>query len=149
MLFRSVDAVVHLGDVGTVEVIDALVEQLDDTGKVEPPVHVVFGNCDWDAASLSRYAHSLGITVDHPVGRLQLDGRTVVFQHGHESGAMDQALAEGVDYLCHGHTHRTRDDRHGPTRIINPGALFRAADYTVAILDVAEDRLEFLQVPEA
>lgn len=148
LLDRGVDVIVHLGDVGSVEVIDALVEQLDAAGRVDPPVHAVFGNCDWDADALGRYAASLGVSVDHPVGRLQVDGRSVVFQHGHQSAAMEQALAEQVDYLCHGHTHRTRDEKVGPTRVINPGALFRAADYTVAILDTAADRVAFFQVPE-
>jgi hypothetical protein len=60
---------------------------------------------------------------------------------------MRSALAQGVDYLCHGHTHVVRDERIGQTRVINPGALFRAARYTVALLDMAADRLEIVQVP--
>jgi hypothetical protein len=108
----------------------------------------VFGNTDWDAASLARYAESLGVEVDHPVGRIEADGKTVVFQHGHQEAAMTQALAEGVDYLCHGHSHRQRDEMVGPTHVVNPGALFRAAEYTVAVLDTATDRVEFHRVPE-
>jgi len=148
LIGRGVDHIIHLGDVGSVEVIDAMVEQVDDAGNLTPPVHLVFGNCDWDAESLARYARSLGIDVEHPVGRLEIDGRVIIYQHGHMAGAMDQALAEQVDYLCHGHSHRQRDERSGSTRVVNPGALFRAADYTVAILDVAADRLEFLDVGE-
>ena len=48
LLERQVHRIVHLGDIGTVEVIDALVENLDEAGRVKPPVHVVFGNTDWD-----------------------------------------------------------------------------------------------------
>jgi len=148
LLDQQVDAIVHLGDVGSVEVIDAMVVRLNDAGDLNPPVHVVFGNTDWDAASLARYADSLGVAVDHPVGRLEAEGKTVLFQHGHQDAAMTQALAEGVDYLCHGHSHRRRDERVGPTRVINPGALFRAAEYTVAVLDIAADRVEFHHVPD-
>ena len=148
LLDKQVDLLLHLGDVGTVDVIDALIEQIDEAGALEPKVHAVFGNCDWDADSMARYADSLGVSVDHPVGRLTIDGKTLVFQHGHQEAAMDQALAEGVDYLCHGHTHRQRDEKVGPTRVINPGALFRAAEYTVAVLDVAKDDLAFYAVPE-
>jgi putative phosphoesterase len=143
LLAEGVDRVLHLGDVGSVEVIDALVEQVDAAGELRPPVHVVFGNCDWDAEALGRYAESLGIAVDHPVGRLEADGATVVYQHGHQESAMEQALAEGVAYLCHGHTHRPRDERAGATRLVNPGALFRAAKYTVAVLDTARGTVEF------
>jgi uncharacterized protein len=149
LMDRGADVIYHLGDVGTVDVIDALVEQADAAGKLEPPVHVVFGNCDWDAPALSRYARSLGIAVDHPVGRMEIDGHTVIFQHGHQQAAMQQALAEGVDFLCHGHTHRPSDQHVGHTRVINPGALFRAADYTVALLDVTTNQVEFLEVPES
>ena len=53
---------------------------------------------------------------------------------------------EGVAYLCHGHTHATRDERLGPTRVINPGALFRARRHTVAVLDLARDEVSFLAV---
>lgn len=148
LLEQGVDLIVHLGDIGSVEVIDAMVERLDADGKLDPPIHAVLGNCDWDADGLTRYGKSLGVSMDHPVGRLELDDRTVVFQHGHQDAAMEQALAEGADYLCHGHTHRPRDERVDGCRVINPGALFRAAEYTVAVLDVATDELTFHQVPE-
>ena len=39
--------------------------------------------------------------------------------------------------------HLRRDERVGRTRIINPGALHRAKQYTVATLDLSCDKLEF------
>jgi len=148
LLSEGVDLIVHLGDIGRVDVIDALVERIDERGELDPPVHAVLGNCDWDEEGLTRYGRSLGIAMDHPVGRLDVEERTVVFQHGHQDAAMEQALAGGADYLCHGHTHRPRDERVDRCRVINPGALFRAAEYTVAVLDVARDALTFHNVPE-
>lgn len=148
---QDADLLLHLGDVGTVEVIDALCAPgKDGTGQLE--AHVVFGNTDWDTHTLQRYAQDLGITVDHPLGRLDLgDGGEVVFCHGHEQDCMDAALREqphAPRYLCHGHTHRAADTRVGPTRIINPGALFRASTYTVALLDTETDTLTFHEVPD-
>lgn len=147
LLSHDVDLLVHLGDVGTVEVIDALAVDAPDH---DPPrtieAHLVFGNTDWDSAALARYARELGVQVDDPVGRLPVEGGTLVFCHGHEPDVLNQALAEQVRYLCHGHTHRTLDQRQGPTRVINPGALFRASQYTVAVLDTAEDKLTFFPV---
>jgi putative phosphoesterase len=148
LLDEGADLLLHLGDIGNVDVIDAMVDRIDRNGSLRPPVHVVFGNVDWDTAGLARYARSLGIEVDDPVGRLTLDGKSVSYQHGHVPAAMAQALAEGVDYLFHGHTHKTRDEQIGPTRVINPGALFRAADYTVALLDTATGEVRFLPVPD-
>lgn len=146
LIEQGVDMLIHLGDIVSLEVIDALIEAVDERGNPRPPVHIVFGNVDWDADALARYAKQLGISVDDPMGWLELDGRTVAFQHGHHEAAMEQALARGVDYLCHGHTHCMRDQREGRTRLINPGALFRAADYTVAVLDTTADRVDFLRI---
>lgn len=160
LIEHGAQILIHLGDVGSVEVIDALLEPAagveaaggsggSDGGEVNPmQVYMVFGNTDWDADSLGRYAKSLGLHVSHPVGRLQCDGKTIVFQHGHQDAAMEAALASGVDYLIHGHTHRMRDQRIGQTRVINPGALFRAAEYTVAMLNTQNDQLTFYTLPE-
>ena len=60
---------------------------------------------------------------------------------------MDVALADGVDWLLHGHTHQVRDERIGRTRIINPGALQRARRYTVGLLDTESDSLDVLEIP--
>jgi predicted phosphodiesterase len=49
--------------------------------------------------------------------------------------------------VLHGHTHEIRDERVGLTRVINPGALHRAARYTAAVLEPASDRLEIIVVP--
>ena len=50
------------------------------------------------------------------------------------------------DYLLFGHTHIRLNERDGATRQINPGALHRAAEWTVAVLDVVQDQLRFLKV---
>ncbi len=143
LLQQGAEVLVHLGDVGTVEVIDALCVDHPKTGE-QIEAHLVFGNTDWDIDSLAEYAHDLDVVVDHPVGRLLLDdGGKLVFCHGHEAAPMQQALADGVRYLCHGHTHAQADDRRGSTRVLNPGALFRASVYSVAVLDTATDRVVF------
>ena len=86
--------------------------------------------------------------MDHPAGRVALESGELAYCHGHESPPMEQALADGVRYLCHGHTHRTIDTHRGDTRIINPGALFRAKSYTAALLDTKNDRLTILSMGE-
>lgn len=146
LVARGAQVLIHLGDVGSDAVIDAMVDAVDGHGLPLPPVYVVFGNCDDDAAALGRYAESLGVRASW-VGRLNAGGKTVAFLHGHQGGAaVNPLLEEGVDYLCHGHTHRATDERVGRTRVINPGALFRAAKHTVALLDTSSDRLEFFTV---
>lgn len=145
LLSHDIDLLLHLGDVGTVEVIDALMAMRPD-GNGQLAVRLVFGNTDWDRLSLESYARELGIEVDHPVGRLSVSNGQgdvqLVYAHGDDPQPLDQAVEQGVKYVCHGHTHRFRDEKSGITRIINPGALFRANEYTVAILDTQKDELE-------
>lgn len=147
---HDVDVLIHLGDVGSPLVLDALLCGLDEkSGECRPEVRVVFGNTDYDADALADYATQLGFTVDHPVGRLEIEGKTIVFLHGDCSRSVNAAIDEPVDYLFHGHTHVRRDEYIGPTRVINPGALHRAREYTVAILDVSGDSVTFLTVPRS
>ncbi|NNF43941.1 MAG: YfcE family phosphodiesterase [Phycisphaerales bacterium] len=132
------DMLIHLGDIETDAVIDELVGM---------PAHIVFGNCDFDADALGRYARNVGVTVDDPVGDLEIDGRRVVFTHGHRPRVLEKALAEGAEYILHGHSHHPRDERIGASRVINPGALFRAVRYTACVLEPATDAVELLEIP--
>lgn len=135
---RGVDLLIHLGDVETDAVIDELAGH---------SVRLVFGNCDWDLDGLTRYARNLEVIVDHPMGRLEIEGKHIAFTHGHLGQLMEQALDDGVDYLLHGHTHELSDNKVGRTRIINPGALFRASRYTCAILDPTANALTIIEIP--
>jgi len=132
---RGAEMLLHMGDIETEDVLDALAG-LD--------ARIVFGNND-DERSLGRYATSLGLRVLHPLGRLEADGRTIAFTHGHIGTAVRDGSS--ADYFIHGHTHRQRDERRGATRFINPGALHRASPFSVALLDPSSDSLEFVVVP--
>lgn len=137
LLDQGAEILLHLGDFETEAIIDELVGH---------PARIVFGNCDWDLKGLSSYARHVGVTVDHPLGIIEADEKRIAFTHGHLRDSMEKAIHEEVDYLLHGHTHELRDERFGPTRIINPGALFRARRYTVAILDPTQDVLEIHEI---
>ena len=134
----AADLLIHLGDFETMAVIDELVGQ---------QARLVFGNCDLDTDALRHHAECMSIAVDHPLGWLSIGSDvTVAFTHGHLPHVMQQALSERVDWLLHGHTHETRDEQVGPTRIVNPGALFRAARYTVALIEPVSGTVEFIEV---
>ncbi len=134
---RGAELVLHLGDIETEAVIDEL---------AAANARIVFGNCDWDTDRLRRYAEGAGVTVDHPMGMLEVAGKRIAWTHGHLDHLMAEALDAGVDYLFHGHSHELRDERIGSTRVINPGALFRARRYTAALLDPASDTLSIVEV---
>lgn len=141
LMAQGVQVLLHLGDVCSMTVLDALAGL---EGQCD--VRVVFGNCDHDWRGLAEYARFLGIKVDHPVGRIRVGKDLIVFAHGDDVAHVRSALRDGVRYFCHGHTHEARDLRENATRIINPGALHRSASYTVALLEPATDRLVWIPV---
>ncbi|TVQ31878.1 MAG: YfcE family phosphodiesterase [Phycisphaeraceae bacterium] len=146
LLEHGAETLLHLGDVCAESVLDELAGlRAPDGTPVE--CRVVFGNMDHDELSMSRYAETVGVKVDHPVGRYTVVGKTAAAHHGHDPRHEPAAMRAGLDYFFHGHTHRKRDEQVGGTRFINPGALHRATNYTVALLDCASDELTFLDVP--
>lgn len=138
LLEHGAQQLIHCGDVGDPAVLDAM---------TLVPATFVFGNNDWDRAALRRYASDLGITCGDNAIELQLDGKRALLTHGDDAGLVQRAIdQQQVDYLMVGHSHRRHDERFGRLRLINPGALFRAREKTVALLDVASDVLQFLTV---
>jgi len=135
---RGAAYVIHCGDVVSAHMLDYL---------AGIPAAFVFGNCDWDRAALQRYAEQVGVQCFGKAGQVELAGRRIAFTHGDDPKLRQRILADDrPDYLLSGHTHVRADVRHGPTRLINPGALQRATEKTVALLDLAADTLEFLVV---
>ena len=138
LVARGATRIIHLGDVGSEDVLDQL---------AGIAASVVFGNCD-DERSLARYAEELGIEVIHPGAVLEVKSMRIGVTHGHLDAVVAELFASGVEYLLHGHTHQIRDDRVGETRVLNPGALHRASRLTVMLLDPASGKAEWLEVDE-
>jgi predicted phosphodiesterase len=66
--------------------------------------------------------------------------------HGNLEDEVCRLLESRVDILLHGHTHAIRDELVGATRVMNPGALHRAARYTALLLDPATGHAEWVEV---
>ena len=129
---------IHCGDVGSERVLDHL---------AGVPSAFVFGNTDWDRAPLERYAGQIGVACHGALADLELGGKKIAVTHGDDFKLKQRILAEQRhDYLLQGHTHVREDKRIGKVRLINPGALHRAKEKTVALLDTDTDRLTFLVV---
>lgn len=131
----GVERLVHCGDVGGMDVFDLLAGR---------PVWFVWGNTDVPNAGIYAYLETVGLPVP-PRPPLLLDwaGKRLAVFHGHEAAFERPDGLGRLDYVLHGHTHLRRDDRLGPVRIINPGALHRARVKTVATLDLTSDTLAF------
>lgn len=128
----------HCGDVGGHMILDLLAGL---------PAAYVWGNCDYSRGELDRYATALGIRCFGSMGRLELGGKQVVFLHGDNPRDFARLFMEdSCHYVCYGHTHAMEDRREGRMHVINPGALYRVARKTVALLDTDTDKVSFLDV---
>ena len=129
---------VHCGDVGSERVVDHLAGL---------PSAFVFGNTDWDRAALARYAETIGVACHGSFADLELAGKRIAVTHGDDFKLKQRLIADQKhDYLLQGHTHVRADEKVGKVRVINPGALHRAKEKTVATLDTDTGKLVFLVV---
>jgi putative phosphoesterase len=129
---------IHCGDVGGEHILDLL------TGI---PCVFVWGNNDYDRASLKRYANELGIQCGDEFARLEFGNKKIAVTHG-DNPSLVREVAGGSDYqyLFLGHSHIPLDQMAGKVRIVNPGALHRAAKKTVAVVDLDTDLVKHLIV---
>ncbi len=133
----NVHLIIHCGDIDDSETVWLF----------PPNTHFVFGNCDHEKTSLQQAMYGIGATLHQPFGNLELQGKKIAFTHGDDGRLLKELEINGdFDFLFHGHTHIRAERENGPTRIINPGALHRAAVKTFAILDLENEELETVVV---
>lgn len=106
----------------------------------------VFGNNDGEKEGLKAKAAQFGFEIWEEL-EFESNGRKFYAYHGTLKPKLDAAVKSNkYDYVLTGHTHLKRDEKAGKTRVINPGALFRIYPYTIALLDEAKDKLEFVKI---
>jgi uncharacterized protein len=133
-------ALVHCGDITGPSILAACAPL---------PTWFVFGNHDADSIpELLRTAEELGLHSLGTGGVFSCGGKRIGVTHGHMTIDVDRVIAEQPDYLFTGHTHAASDSMVGGIRRICPGSLHRADELTVALLDLAADRLDSLTVPK-
>lgn len=133
------DALVHCGDLSSPPVLEALAGL---------PSWFVLGNHDADSVpALRQAAADLGPVCLGWGGVVELAGVRVGVAHGHMTSDIRRVLAGRPYYLLTGHSHVPSDTTFGGVRRINPGALHRADEFTVAVLDLTTGELQSLRVP--
>lgn len=110
------------------------------------PCTFVFGNNEEDFQGIRQAITATGGACLEFGGEITLASRRIAVSHGHLGKVIRGLAASSPDYFLFGHSHVPTDNREGPTRWINPGALHRAESWTVAILDLQADDLKFLTV---
>lgn len=139
-LLRSMGAqfYIHCGDIGSESVLDTLAGL---------PALAVWGNNDDPDGPLARYAKSIDVDVRNRFAEIELAGKRIFVTHGDDWRLIDRVIEQQKhDYLLLGHTHHPEDRREGRVRVINPGALHRAARKTVAVVELVGGGVEFLEV---
>jgi len=142
---RGAQAVVHCGDVGTVACLRALAG-----GGMA--AYAVAGNMDsHHLRELIQAARSANVQYSTELVAVDVGGgKHLAATHGHDETLLEELIVgQQFAYVCHGHTHRVRDDRYRAVRVINPGALHhsRRPGYpTAALLDTDTDQLSLLRV---
>ncbi|MFO0790883.1 MAG: metallophosphoesterase family protein [Pirellulales bacterium] len=124
----EVDAVLHCGDIGTIEVVELFKQW---------PTHFVFGNCDEDAEEFAAEIERAGQQCHGLFGDLEFDGVRVALLHSHDRRRFRETI-DGGEYrlVCYGHTHVAAIDQRGETVIVNPGAIYRADPHSIAIVEL-------------
>jgi putative phosphoesterase len=133
-------ALIHCGDLTTADVVDECSAL---------PCYFVFGNCDYDCESLRQAIHRVGGTCLDRGGLISLGKRRLAVSHGDSDQELRRLAALEPDYLFSGHTHVACDVQKGSTRWINPGALHRASQWSVAVLDIASNHVSLLPIINA
>lgn len=141
---RGVEAIVHCGDVSGAAAVELL-------ALADAEAYVVAGNMDRHIERLAETAEKCGVhfaweTIEVPLP----DGRHLIATHGNDPLVLGALIVgQQFPYVCHGHTHRRRDERIGQVRVINPGALHHPRGHqgpAVAILDTEMDDLEWIEL---
>jgi uncharacterized protein len=129
----------HCGDFVDASILNLMVSK---------PCYFVFGNNDADSISeLRETASATGAICLEWGGTVTLAGKRIAMTHGHLASEVRPLLTSNPDYFLSGHSHYALDSHEGKTRCINPGALFRAAKFTAACLDLVTDKLELIEIP--
>ncbi len=139
-LFREqkVEIIVHCGDLTSPKML-ALFEGFD--------CKIVLGNGDIDVEDFNAESKRLGFGPIECQCSFKADGKKIIIFHGHDVPQFRNAVASGnYDYVIKGHTHCFENYISNNTRVINPGSLYGAEEFSVAILDTKTGKVERLSV---
>ena len=135
---EGAEALIHCGDLASPPVVAVLATL---------PSWFVLGNHDADVVPhLERAAFESGVMCLGWGGVVELAGKRIGVVHGHLSMDLRHVLNAQPDYLLSGHSYIASDSMAGSVRRINPGALHRADEFTVALLNVEMGDVRFLAV---
>ena len=136
---QEVDEVIHCGDIGSAEIPPLFAHW---------PAHFVFGNVDHRTHLLeAAIAETPHHTCHGRYGQIKRDGRKIAMLHSDDQRRFDEVIHGcQFDLVCYGHTHCAKQERVGDTLVLNPGAVYRADPHTVAIVDLPQLTVTWIEL---
>lgn len=123
----GVDEVLHCGDIGS-EAIPRILEKW--------PTHYVFGNVDREEDELRDAIERSAHTCHGRFGEIEFSGKRIALVHSDDAALFQKTIGGGdFDLVCYGHTHKAEQHRVGSTLVLNPGAVYRAAPHSLALVE--------------
>ncbi len=121
-------------------------------GKVNIPIYSCLGNVDEDHIWMAEKGGD-NITwfgLAKQFGEAKLDGRKIAFNH-YPLLAELQAKNGNYDAVFHGHNHIVRNEKHGKTLLLNPGAVCgiqggKPGTASYAIYDTKTNSAEIIEI---
>jgi hypothetical protein len=107
-----VERVIHTGDITQAKVLDAL-------GRLDAPVHGVYGNNDLERPGLAEAARARRMVLVDPPLEITWHERSILVVH--DPRELDVHLTGEHQLALHGHTHLHRHERVQSTWVFNPG----------------------------
>lgn len=135
---KRVSFVIHLGDIiapATVPFFKGL------------NMKFIKGNNDGDLEGIKAKCAEIGAEYLGEFHVMMVKGKKLALYHGTDKTRLAQIISSGnYDYVLHGHDHHKRDKKIGNTQVINPGAHYYQCENTIALLDVENNKVEFIEV---
>lgn len=134
----GVEAIIHCGDICELDILELF---------IDTPTYYVMGNNDSDAdlRNASKQLDNLHYLSMGSV--IDLAGKRIAVTHGHLNRVINELTQRSPDYFFSGHTHCALDETVNGIRFINPGALHRASDYSIATLNLITGEAQFRPIP--
>ena len=134
----SPDRFIHLGDIGNAAVVTLFGDRQSD---------FLWGNNDTNRDELLAAVKRVGAEM-HSTLELQGSGGTTLLAHGHTTAIRDGLRSRRYSAVIFGHSHERMNELRDGVRFINPGALYRARDYSCALFDPDTLEVTFVMVPK-
>lgn len=134
----EIEVLLHCGDIGSPAIVPVVSRW---------HTHFVLGNVDEPVEPLRQAIGQAGAQLHGRFGDLELAGCRVALLHGDDTRRLRETIESGHWRLvCHGHTHVAACTQSRGVTVLNPGALYRASQHTVATVELPDVRVEHFVV---